>query len=197
MKTVFTGVLFCLLFFQLKAQNERKNNLQNTEVVASIAKATEFTIPASAAFDLLNVNPAQVAKPSNIREFKVDWSFKSWRLKPNLAMQAQPIWELLYNRADMRPYRQANGFMKTLSTLDISAGTVEDDNQVRRVSMAAKINLYREKDPLSDEALFLEIDTSYRSEQLARMNEINAFNFRLKRTKNHDLQKNLPNKVLM
>ena len=64
-------------------------------------KTLEFSIPTSAAFDLLGVTPAQVTKPGNIRDFKVDWSFQSWRLKPNIAIQAQPIWELLYNRPSL------------------------------------------------------------------------------------------------
>ena len=144
---------------------------------------------------MLGVNPSQVAKPSNIREFKVDWSFRSWRLKPNLALQAQPIWEILYNRADMRRYRRANNVMKTLSTLDISAGTVEDDDLTRRVSLSAKINLFRAKDPLSDENLFLEIDTTYRREQLERMEEINEYNFQSKRTKDYDAKLRLLAKV--
>lgn len=149
---------------------------EGTEVGAQIAKATEFTIPVSPAFDLIGVNPAQVTKPSNIREFKVDWSFRSWRLKPNLALQAQPIWEIAYNRADLTRYQKASRFLKTLSTLDISAGTVEDDNQIRRVSFAAKINLYRQHDPLENAELFEGIDTSFRREQMERMGEINRLN---------------------
>ena len=133
-----------------------------------IAKATEFTIPSSPAFDLLNVNPAQVTRPSNIRDFKVDWSFRSWRLKPNIALQAQPVWELFYNRADLKKYRNASAFSRLLSTLDISAGTVEDDDQSRRASLSAKLNLYHQKDPLLDKKLFLAIDTNYRKIQVER-----------------------------
>jgi hypothetical protein len=134
----------------------------------TLARASEFTIPVSPAFDLLAVNPSQILRPNNIREFKVDWSFRSWRLKPNLAIQAQPIWEVFYNRADLRPYQRTSGLMKTLSTLDFSAGTIEDDSQNRRVALAAKINLYRERDPLSDMEVF-SVDTTFDRLQAARM----------------------------
>lgn len=116
-------------------------------------KPLEFTIPTSAAFDLLGVTPAQVVKPGNIRDFKVDWSFASWRLKPNIAIQAQPIWELLYNRPNLQKYQNASKWMKVLSTLDISAGTIEDDNLVRRLAVATKFTLFRSHDPLDEPAL--------------------------------------------
>jgi hypothetical protein len=134
----------------------------------NLARATEFTIPVSPAFDLLAVNPSQILRPNNIREFKVDWSFRSWRLKPNLAIQAQPIWEIFYNRANLRDYQRASSFLKTLSTLDFSAGTIEDDIQNRRVAIATKINLYRERDPLSDIELFAE-DTTFNRLQSSRL----------------------------
>lgn len=134
----------------------------------ALARASEFTIPVSPAFDLLAVNPSQILRPNNIREFKVDWSFRSWRLKPNLAIQAQPIWEIFYNRADLRPYQRSSSFLKTLSTLDFSAGTIEDDAQSRRVALAAKINLYRERDPLSDIEVFT-VDTTFNRLQASRM----------------------------
>ncbi|MDF7816834.1 hypothetical protein P1X15_04470 [Runella sp. MFBS21] len=113
-------------------------------------KPLEFTIPTSAAFDLLGVTPAQVTKPGNIRDFKVDWSFASWRLKPNIAIQAQPIWEIFYNRANLQKYQGATKWMKLLSTLDVSAGTIEDDNQLRRLAIAAKITLFRSHDPMDE-----------------------------------------------
>ena len=61
----------------------------------------EFSIPASPVFDLMNVTSSQVNRTSDIKDFKVDWSFKSWKLSPNLAIQSQPIWEMFYNRKDL------------------------------------------------------------------------------------------------
>lgn len=117
-------------------------------------KPLEFSIPTSAAFDLLGVTPAQVVKPGNIRDFKVDWSFQSWRLKPNIAIQAQPIWELFYNRTNLLKYQSATKFAKMLSTLDISAGTIEDDLLNRKLAGAVKITLFRSHDPLDEPALY-------------------------------------------
>jgi hypothetical protein len=185
--------LLTLLFssfaiFSSFAQNPFQSLVQKTNNAEgnTIAKATEFSIPASPAFDLLGVNPSQITKPTNIREFKVDWSFRSWRLKPNLALQAQPIWEIFYNKSDLNKYRRATPFMRTLSTLDFSAGTVEGDDQQRRASFSTKINLYRAKDPLLDRKLFLEIDTSYRKIQQERLNVIFPLREQLKKAKSNE-----------
>lgn len=145
-------------------------NAQNA--ANSVVKSTEFSIPTSPAFDLLAINPSQISRPNTIRDFKVDWSFRSWRLKPNLAVQAQPVWELVYNRPDLTKYRNASPFMKTLSTLDVSAGTIEDDAQNRRASLALKINLYRQRDPLKDMKLFAGVDTAYQARAQAQKREL-------------------------
>ena len=117
-------------------------------------KPLEFSIPVSAAFDLLGVNPSAVMKPGNIRDIKVDWSFRSYRLRPNIAIQAQPIWEIFYNRPHLTKYQRASGFAKMLSTLDVSFGTVEDESQNRRLALAGKITLFRGKDPLDQADLY-------------------------------------------
>ncbi|MFZ4544927.1 MAG: hypothetical protein ACOYOA_12815 [Saprospiraceae bacterium] len=190
MKTLNLITLIAVLFSTKGfAQNPAQRFFQpnsNTTEVNGIAKATEFSIPVSPAFDLLGVTPSQVTKPGNIREFKVDWSFHSWRLKPNLALQMQPIWEMVYNKPNLQKYRRANGIFRTLSTLDLSAGTVEDDDSKRRASLALKINLYREKDPLLDRKLFLEIDTNYQKMQEERLLALYPLQKQLKKQKNED-----------
>ncbi len=158
------AILACYLLFSNGAVAQQTTN--------SVVKTTEFSIPTSPAFDLLAVNPSQISRPNNIRDFKVDWSFRSWRLKPNLAIQAQPVWEALYNRPTLNRYRKASPFMKTLSTLDISAGTIEDDVLSRRASMAVKINLYRQHDPLKDMKLFAGVDTNYEKQLDAQQLEL-------------------------
>lgn len=163
--------LSLFLFVALRAMGQ--------EATTQIAKATEFTIPVSPAFDLLAVSPSQITRPSNIREFKVDWSFRSWRLKPNIAIQAQPIWELAYNRPDLGKYRRASKLMKTLSTLDISAGTIEDADQSRRASLAAKLNLYRQHDPLEEVGRFANIDSIYRKRQDATLVQMAAVQLKM------------------
>jgi len=48
----------------------------------------EFAIPTSPLFDLMGAAPSQVPRTSAIKDFKVDWSFRNWRVNPNLAIQA-------------------------------------------------------------------------------------------------------------
>ncbi len=129
-------------------------------------KPLEFSIPVSAAFDLLGVNPSSVMKPGNIRDIKVDWSFRSYRLRPNIAIQAQPIWEIFYNRPHLTRYQRASKFSKMLSTLDLSFGTVEDENQNRRLAMAAKITLLRSKDPLDQPELYNNLTEEFFQQRL-------------------------------
>lgn len=169
----------CLLLLLLTAAAVGFSQDNKSESsISSLAKGTEFSIPVSPAFDLLAVNPSQVTRPTNIREFKVDWSFRSWRLKPNIAIQAQPIWEIFYNRADLSNYRKASPILKMISTLDLSAGTIEDDDQIRRVALAAKLNVYRQHDPLADVKIYENIDTSYRREQAERSRRINELYYK-------------------
>jgi len=129
-------------------------------------KPLEFGIPVSAAFDLLGVNPSAVMKPGNIRDIKVDWSFRSYRLRPNLAIQAQPIWEIFYNRPHLTRYQRASKFSKMLSTLDLSFGTVEDDKQNRRLAIASKITLFRGKDPLDQAELYNNMTDEFFQQQV-------------------------------
>src|SRR4051812_36699196 len=75
----------------------------------------EFSIPASPIFDLMGVTSSQINRTSDIKDFKVDWSFKSWRLNPNLAIQSQPIWEMFYNRKDLSKYQNTSAFMRKLA----------------------------------------------------------------------------------
>ncbi len=152
MKRIIVLLLISLCKIAVFAQNEVLESPQPINNTAE--KPLEFSIPVSAAFDLLGVNPASVMKPGNIRDIKVDWSFRSYRLRPNIAIQAQPIWEIFYNRPHLTKYQRASKFSKMLSTLDLSFGTVEDENQNRRLAMAAKLTLFRSRDPLDQPELY-------------------------------------------
>ncbi|MFN8331826.1 MAG: hypothetical protein U0T81_11525 [Saprospiraceae bacterium] len=145
---------------------------QDSLVLGELVR-TEFNIPQSAAFDLLGVSPAQILTPANLKEFKVDWSFSNWRSTPNLAIQVQPIWEIFYNRTNLKKYRSATPIMRTLSTLDLSAATILDFTGNRKLSYAGKINLYREKDPLVDKNLIKDIEQEYKINTLELRNSVN------------------------
>lgn len=126
----------------------------------------ELAIPTSPLFDLLGVSPSQVARSADIKNFKVDWSLKNWRVNPNLAIEAQPVWEIFYNRKNLEKYQQASAFQRMLASLDVSLGTVIGDNNQRRIGGAIKINLYKQKDPLRLKGVYDDIQNSYATELL-------------------------------
>lgn len=125
----------------------------------------EFSIPASPVFDLMGVTSSQINRTSDIKDFKVDWSFKSWKLNPNLAIQSQPVWELLYNRRGLEKYQNASPLMRRLASLDFSIGSVQDENDDRRIGFAAKLNLFKQRDPLMARELYLDISEKFRLEK--------------------------------
>src|SRR5687768_7069194 len=159
------GPLLLVLFIPatLTAQDEPR---------AGRVTPKELSIPAAPIFDLMGVTPSQITRTSDIKDFKVDWSFKSWRLNPNLAIQSQPVWELFYNRKDLSKYQNASGFMRRLASLDISIGTVQNEDEDRRIGAAAKLNLVKGADPLLAKDLYTDISEKYRAEKTDLENQI-------------------------
>jgi hypothetical protein len=125
----------------------------------------EFSIPASPVFDVMGVTPSQINRTGDIKDFKVDWSFKSWRLNPNLALQSQPFWEMFYNRKDLSKYQNASSFMRKLASVDLSVGSVQDENGDRRIGLAVKVNLIRRNDPLMERELYADIGERFGNEK--------------------------------
>lgn len=125
----------------------------------------EFSIPVSPVFDLMGVSPSSINRSSDIKDFKVDWSFKSWRLNPNLAIQGQPVWEIFYNRKDLSKYQKATPFMRKLASLDLSLGTIVNEENDRRIGFAGKINLFNSKDPLMAADIYEDISIRYIEER--------------------------------
>lgn len=148
-KHLYYSVFFICCFATVSGQTEKKPS------------PTEFSIPPSPVFDLMGVTPSQVNKFSDIKSFKVDWSFKSWRLSPNLALQAQPVWELFYKNRKVDKYASASHLARMLSTLDVSVGSVLDESNNRRIGFAGKMNLVRKVDPLLYSGLYKDIDSVY------------------------------------
>jgi hypothetical protein len=114
----------------------------------------EFSIPPSPLFDLMGTAPSRVAKSSDLKDFKVDWSFRNWRINPNLAIQGQPIWELFYNKKSLSKYQKASYFSRMLASADVSIGTIANETNERRVGAALKLNLYKQKDPLLAKGMY-------------------------------------------
>jgi hypothetical protein len=148
------------------------NTLAQDETQAGRVTPKELSIPAAPIFDLMGVTPSQITRTSDIKDFKVDWSFKSWRLNPNLAIQSQPVWELFYNRKDLSKYQHASGFMRRLASLDISIGTVQNEDEDRRIGAAAKLNLIKGKDPLLAKELYSDISEKYKAEKTELENQV-------------------------
>lgn len=124
----------------------------------------ELAIPSSPLFDLLGAAPNQVARTNNIKDFKVDWSFKNWRVNPNIAIQGQPIWELFYNKKNIEKYQTATNFQRMLASLDVSIGSITNDNSDRRLGGAIKLNVFTKKDPLLVRGAYDDIQKSFGDE---------------------------------
>jgi len=116
---------------------------------------TEFAIPVSPALSLLNADPSMVGMPSVVRDFKVDWSFKTYRLTPNLCLEANPVWSFLYDRPQnsYAAYQRAGWLMRRLSSTNLSIGTIAQDT-TRELAWAVKINLFSQKDFYATKAVF-------------------------------------------
>lgn len=155
MKTVHLFLI--LIGFNICNSQEKEEKLEKLT-------PKEFAIPTSPLFDLMGVAPSQVARTSDIKDFKVDWSFKSWKLSPNLAIQSQPIWELFYNKKTIEKYQKASWLNRSLASIDLSIGTVQESNDDRRIGGAIKINLYKQKDPLLTNGAYNEIETQFSDE---------------------------------
>lgn len=158
-------------------------NAQDDGTSANRVSPKELAIPPSPVFDLMGAVPSQVTRLADIKDFKVDWSLK-YGINPNLAVQAQPIWEFFYNRKDLARYQSASGFMRHLATLDLSVGTIQDENSYRRAGGAIKLNLFREKDPLMQRELYEDISIKYKNEKLELEKQLKELQYQLDTTTN-------------
>ncbi len=155
MKFLFGLVFFLTLSVIVVAQDESFN----------IPKPTELVIPASPAYQMLDANTALVNAPGAIRDFKVDWSFKTYRLSPNLSIEAQPVYSILYNRPTPEKYQKAGRLLQTLSTLSISAGSLDLNDSIRLFAAAGKITVWRSFDPLRSGVDFKDVIDEYYQQQ--------------------------------
>lgn len=137
---------------------------QQAETSAGRVSPKELAISPSPIFDLMAATPTQVTRMADIKDFKVDWSLK-YGVNPNLAIQSQPFWEFFYNRKDLSKYQEASGFMRKLASIDLSLGSIQDDDNYRRIGGAVKLNLYRQKDPLMEKGMYEDIGAKYKQEK--------------------------------
>lgn len=150
-------ILAFLLFSHILLAQDDPSALANRA-----AKATEFAIPSSPAFNMLNGNtPSRIERYATLHDVKVDWSLTNgqsgYTLSPGLGLEVQPVWMLFFDRAAAAKYRRAAPIARTLSTLSLSAGT-NGSNSRNWLAWAAKINLYRQHDPLNDPQFLKEVE---------------------------------------
>jgi len=188
MKTTKTFLLIILLLCKLNMYTTAQTAKEIKDAEKLVPK--EFAIPASPLFDLLGAAPNQVARSSNLKDFKVDWSFKNWRVNPNIAVQGQPIWEIFYNKKSIEKYQSASNFQRMLASLDLSVGSITNDISDRRLGGAVKMNLFTKKDPLRVKGAYDEIQKTF-DEELVQLkkNEAELLKNLDTLTKPSDLQK--------
>lgn len=114
-------------------------------------------IPSSPAFSLLGVNPEIITRPSDIKEFKVDWRIKNYKVAPDLALEFQPLWWLYYRKKGLQAYHKATPFQRILSTASLSLATAKIDG-LNHMGTAIKFNLYKAFDPFLDKSLEVEYE---------------------------------------
>lgn len=156
---------------------------QQNEIAAGRVSPKELTISPSPIFDLMGATPSQVTRLADIKDFKVDWSLK-YGVNPNLAIQSQPFWEFFFNRKDLSKYQNASAFMRKLSSIDLSFGTIQDESSYRRIGGAIKLNIYREKDPLMAKELYEDIGVKYKTEKEDLLLQLNELKRKLDTTTN-------------
>jgi len=175
--TTYRSVLAAVITLCLStAAGQDQNAAQGQNPDNTRFSPREFSIPPSPVFDLMSITPSQVNKISDIKDFKVDWSFKTWRLNPNLALQAQPIWEIMYNRRSLSRYYNASPVMRRLSSIDVSLGTIVNEDNDRRLGYAVKMNLFRQRDPLLQQEVYEGIDERYDLEEKDLTDKVKELN---------------------
>lgn len=156
---------------------------QQNEIPSGRVSPKELTISPSPIFDLMGATPSQVTRMADIKDFKVDWSLK-YGVNPNLAIQSQPFWEFFYNRKDLSRYQNAPGFMRKLASIDLSFGSIQDEDSYRRIGGAVKVNVYRQKDPLMAKELYGDIGVRYKREKEDLELQLKEVKAKLDTTKN-------------
>jgi hypothetical protein len=121
---------------------------------------------------MLDATSSLVSAPGAIRDFKVDWSFKTYRLSPNLSIEAQPVWTIFYNRPTTEKYQKAGKFMQAVSTLSISAGSLDFNDTIRLFSYAGKVTVYRGYDPLASADGFNDLTDAYMTQKTQMDDEL-------------------------
>ena len=174
--------LLCALLLpqMMKAQNAAE----------SVAKSTEMAIPTCPAYQLLDAGSTLVTQPNVVHDLKVDWSLRTYSISPNIAIELQPVWEMLYNRTQLTKYRKASPIMRTLSTLSLSVGSFQRDT-ANQLALAAKLTLWRQHDAIMDDNYYLGLEEEYLESRKMLDNQIKDLKVQFDTTKNNRIKRNL------
>lgn len=181
---IFSGILY---LHPVKAQETDYNK----------PMAADLAIPVAPAYQLLDASATLISKPSVTRDFKVDWSLKSYRLAPNLALEVQPVWLALYNnKNNLARYRKAGYIPRTLSTLSFSAGTLDGNDTTRFFAYAGKITLFRSHDPLLDPDLYSDYELNFSAQYYDLQSQLTAMKLQRKDSAYRMQKDSLDKKIL-
>ncbi len=151
-------------------------------------KATVFSIPESPAFVLLGTNPTNVIRPGFVKDLKLDYILKEGKLVSDLAIDAKPLWLLIYDKYSLEDYRSLTPFARTLSTLNLALGTAEKGGQ-KKFSWSMTMTILR-KDPMCDTSYqnnlnkVLEITPADEDYLFSLSSKISKLNRRIEKIKN-------------
>lgn len=178
MNIKFSALLACivLMISQLHAQNYQELSDANIGAMA---------IPSSPAFSLLGVNPELVSRPYDVKEFKVDWRIKNYKIAPDLALEAQPLWWAHYRNKTPKEFLNMGKLERVLSTMTVSLATAKVDN-VNHMAYACKFNVYKEYDPYQDFAIIENSEQDRFNEIVPLTMEIEQLSIKLVDQKNQD-----------
>ncbi|MBL0065000.1 MAG: hypothetical protein IPP38_08230 [Bacteroidetes bacterium] len=142
-------IYLVLVLINLTSLSVYPQEESNSEAVDKSVKATNFTVPSSVAFNLLEITPSQVHRPGFSKDFKFDWLIKDNKVASNFAVEMQPLWLFFYENTDYNALSKQKTLERALSSLSISIGTSSKEN-IRSLAWGAKFNLYSAKNPLYD-----------------------------------------------
>lgn len=179
MKTLIPFLIILLIALCCPVSNGQEYNTLSDQ------NLNAMSIPSSPAFGLLGVNPEIVTRPSDVKEFKVDWRVKNYKIAPDLALEAQPLWWLHYRKKSPEAFKSISNFERILSTASVSLATAKIDN-VNHMAYATKFNVYKEYDPFRDTSLIAKNEMELKKEIEPIVQQIEKLEIERKKTVHQD-----------
>ena len=146
MKTkYFSVVVLFLVHWTMNAQNRDGISIDDYYV--------DFSVPDITAFSILDVNPNDVVRPGNVKEFAagvVNYVSENGNLKPGLAIELAPYRLLARSKKRVATTWQRN---KSLKNLQLSVATAQGDSTNLLVAWGVNWTPIDKTDPVGDKGL--------------------------------------------